>query len=136
MKLNQVQIRVDPVSGMIYLCKAEYGKRPKTIGDITNQVVMALCADVSAGVVENFVERSVKFKDGMSCRIRVEMVVTPVKTEDDLKERIEQFYPDVDTSEWGMEFDETGYAYFHMNDHDEGATPNWRSVSELTPTTG
>lgn len=74
MKLNQVEIRANPVDGEIWLYKCQYGKPTKPIGIITSQVMLALCADMTAGGLTERVERSVKFNDGMTCKITVEMV--------------------------------------------------------------
>jgi hypothetical protein len=44
------------------------------IKDITNDVLLCLCADLSAGGETKVVERSVKFNDGFVCKITVEIV--------------------------------------------------------------
>lgn len=74
MKANQVEIRADPVDGEIWLYKCQYGKRTKPICKITDQVMIALCVDMTAGGITERIERSVKFADGVECMIYVEMV--------------------------------------------------------------
>jgi len=44
------------------------------IKDVTNDVLFCLCADLSADGKTQTVERSIKFSDGFTCRITVEVV--------------------------------------------------------------
>lgn len=74
MKANQADVRINPVDGEIWLYKCQYGKKTKPICIITDQVMLALCADLTAGGITEKVERSVKFADGMECKITVEMI--------------------------------------------------------------
>lgn len=73
MNANQLEIRVNRDDGSIWACRRLNGK-PKRIRDITNDVMFALCADLSADGVTQKVEREIRFADGFSCKITVEVV--------------------------------------------------------------
>lgn len=74
MKPNQLSIRVNPVDGRIWLAHEPHLKPLRRLRDVTDDVMLALCADLSADEGSRAVERSVKFGDGMRCKITVEMV--------------------------------------------------------------
>ena len=67
-------VRARAEDGTIWLTW-EKGLLPITpVKDITNDVLLCLCADLSAGGETQLVERSVRFSDGFICKITVEVV--------------------------------------------------------------
>ena len=60
--------------GSIWLTHEKHLHPIHPVKDVTNDVLLCLCADLSAGVDGSLVVRSVKFSDGFSCRITVEVV--------------------------------------------------------------
>jgi hypothetical protein len=78
MKPTQVHIRANRDNGTIWLTEEKPGMlRIKPLRDVTDEVMLALCADLSAQRNTREIERSIKFADGMICVIRVEMVQEP-----------------------------------------------------------
>lgn len=68
-------VRVKPEDGTIWITHEKYRDPIKPIKDVTNDVLLALCADLSAANMPfGMIERSVKFSDGMVCKITVEMI--------------------------------------------------------------
>lgn len=67
-------IRTKPEDGTIWLTHEKYREPIKPIKDITDEILLCLCADLSADGVTQRVERSVKFSDGFACRITVEVL--------------------------------------------------------------
>lgn len=70
-------LRVKPEDGTIWMTHEKYLQPIKPIRDVTDEVLLALCADLSADGVSKSVERSVQFSDGMRCKITVEMTNEP-----------------------------------------------------------
>lgn len=89
MKPNQLELRVDPADGQIYAVHVQRGKPIRKIKNITDDVLLCLCADLSADNVSKEVERSIKFNDGMICRIVVEMTQAP---DMEVRERLDREY--------------------------------------------
>lgn len=77
MKPHHLELRVDPETGRIIAVHVQRGKPLRRIKDITDEVLLCLCADLSADNVSKEVERSIKFSDGMICKITVEMTQAP-----------------------------------------------------------
>lgn len=67
-------LRAKAEDGTIWLTHEKYLHPIMPIKDITNDVLLCLCADLSAGGETKIVERSVKFNDGFVCKITVEIV--------------------------------------------------------------
>lgn len=67
-------VRAKADDGSIWLTHEKYREPVRPIKDITNDILLCLCADLSADGVTNKVERGVRFNDGMECHITVEMV--------------------------------------------------------------
>ena len=67
-------VRAKPEDGTLWLTHEKYREPVRPVKDITNEVLLCLCADMSADDLTQKVERSVRFSDGMQCRITVEMV--------------------------------------------------------------
>lgn len=67
-------VRVKPLDGTIWMTWEKHLNPMVPIKDVTNDVLLALCADVTAdnGLTDR-VERSVKFTDGTRCKITVEI---------------------------------------------------------------
>ena len=67
-------VRAKAEDGSIWMTHEKYREPIRPIKDITNDVLLALCADLSADGVTQTVERTVKFSDGWSCKVTVEVV--------------------------------------------------------------
>lgn len=67
-------VRAKAEDGAIWLTHEKHLQPIIPIKDVTNDVLLCLCADLSAGGETQRVERSVKFSDGFSCNIIVEVV--------------------------------------------------------------
>lgn len=75
MKPSQIHVRANRDDGAIWFTYEKPGARIKPVRDITNEVLLALCADVSAN--ETNIDRTIRFSDGMVCRITVTMEEPP-----------------------------------------------------------
>lgn len=67
-------IRTKREDGTIWLTHEKHLMPVVPIKDVTNDVLLCLCADLSADGEAAKIERSVKFSDGFQCKITVEMV--------------------------------------------------------------
>lgn len=72
-------VRAKAADGTIWLTHEKYRQAIAPIKDITNDVLLALCADVSADGDARAIERSVQFNDGMRCKITVELEKEPIQ---------------------------------------------------------
>lgn len=70
-------VRAKPADGSIWLTHEKYRQAIVPLKDITNDVLLALCADVSNEDNTRAIERCVEFSDGMRCKITVELDRTP-----------------------------------------------------------
>lgn len=81
MKNDTYQLRVKPEDGSIWLVMKKPNQPFKKLKEMTNEILMVLCADISAALDEDgsvkSVERSVSFSDGMSCKINVILTGLP-----------------------------------------------------------
>lgn len=73
MKAKQLEIKCDPVDGRIIAAHRRNGQLTK-IRDITEDVLLCLCADLAYGEGTEEVEHNIQFDDGMKCRIVATMV--------------------------------------------------------------
>lgn len=77
-------IRAKAQDGSIWLTHEKYRQTVIPIKDVTNDVLLSLCADLSGNEDQgSLTEREIIFSDGWRCRVTVEMVkdadpVTPV----------------------------------------------------------
>lgn len=67
-------VRANGEDGTIWLTHEKHLRPLIRVKDITNDILLCLCADLSAGGETQMVERSVKFNDGFVCKITVEVV--------------------------------------------------------------
>jgi hypothetical protein len=67
-------LRTNAEDGTIWLTREKYLHPLIRVKDVTHDVLLCLCADLSAGGETQVVERSVKFNDGFVCKITVEVV--------------------------------------------------------------
>lgn len=67
-------VRAKPDDGSIWLTHEKHLHPVKAIKDVTHDVLLCLCADLSADSQTKTVERSVRFSDGFTCRITVEVM--------------------------------------------------------------
>ena len=67
-------VRAKPSDGTFWLTHEKHLRPIVPVKDMTNDVLMCLCADLSAGGETKRVERSVQFNDGFVCKITVEVV--------------------------------------------------------------
>lgn len=81
MKGRDFMLNVDPKDGSIWLVHCKLGQPRKRIREMTDEILLALCADLSAALDEDnsikSVERSVRFNDGMECKINVHLTALP-----------------------------------------------------------
>ena len=66
-------VRAKGEDGSIWLTHEKHLTPIRPIKDLTNDILLCLCADLSAGGETKLVERSVKFSDGFTCKITVEV---------------------------------------------------------------
>lgn len=75
MKPANLTIRLDPSSGDIWLTEERRNDpRIKRIKNVTQDVLMALCADVTSQDGTKSVSRDIRFSDDVVIRITVEEV--------------------------------------------------------------
>ena len=67
-------IRTKADDGTIWLVHDKYRTPTTPIKDVTNDILLCLCADLSADGQTKQVERSVRFNDGFACKIIVEVI--------------------------------------------------------------
>lgn len=67
-------VRTKPEDGTIWLVHDKYRTPTTPIKDVTNDILLCLCADLSADGQTKQVERSVRFNDGFACKIIVEVI--------------------------------------------------------------
>lgn len=67
-------IRAKAEDGTVWLTHEKYRQAIIPVKDITSDVLLALCADLSADGVTQIVEREVRFTDGFTCKVTVEVV--------------------------------------------------------------
>lgn len=67
-------LRAKAEDGTIWLTHEKFRQAIVPIKDVTNDVLFCLCADLSADGQTQTVERSIKFNDGFTCKITVEVV--------------------------------------------------------------
>ena len=67
-------IRAKPTDGSFWLTREKHLEPIIPIKDVTHDVLLCLCADLSAGGETKIIERSIQFSDGFSCKITVEMI--------------------------------------------------------------
>lgn len=67
------RIRTRPDDGTIWLTHERIGDPVRPIRDVTNELLLCLCADLSADNATAKVERSVQFSDGWRCKVTVEV---------------------------------------------------------------
>jgi uncharacterized protein (DUF849 family) len=67
-------IRAKAEDGTIWLTHEKFRQALVPIKDVTNDVLLALCADLSADGVTQTVERSVRFADGWECLLTVQVL--------------------------------------------------------------
>lgn len=67
-------VRTKPEDGTIWLTHEKYMHPIRPIKDVTNEILFCLCSDLNADGVTQIVERSIKFSDGFSCKVTVEVV--------------------------------------------------------------
>lgn len=67
-------LRTKPEDGSIWLTHEKYRHPINPIKDVTNDILLNLCADLSAQDGIQRIERSVKFSDGWRCQVTVEVL--------------------------------------------------------------
>lgn len=74
MNPKHLSVRAKSDDGTIWITEERYRKPIKPLKDVTNDVMLALCADLSSDNETHEVERDIRFSDGMVCRITVTML--------------------------------------------------------------
>lgn len=77
MKPQQLEFRVDPNDGLIWAVRVQRGKPVQRLKNVTDELLLCLCADLSADGAAKEIDRSVRFSDGMVCRVTVTMEQPP-----------------------------------------------------------
>lgn len=67
------RVRSKREDGSIWLTHEKVGDPVRPVRDITNEVLLCLCADLNAVDGTKKVERSVVFSDGWKCKVTVEI---------------------------------------------------------------
>lgn len=68
-------LRTKPEDGSIWLTHEKYREPIRPIKDVTDEVLLSLCADLSANeATAQKVERSVRFSDGFECLVTVKVI--------------------------------------------------------------
>lgn len=67
-------VRTKPEDGTIWLTHEKYRQAIIPIKDVTNDILFCLCSDLSADGVTQVVERSIRFSDGLACKVTVEVI--------------------------------------------------------------
>jgi hypothetical protein len=67
-------IRAKAEDGTVWLTHEKFRMPIVPIKDITHDILLSLCADLSADGVTEVVERTVKFSDGWACKVTVEVI--------------------------------------------------------------
>ncbi len=91
MKPKHLQFRINPTEGRILAVHEQRGKPVKLIRDVHDDVLLCLCADLSADNVSREVAQEVRFSDGMVCKITVEMTQAPDMA---VRERLDREFAD------------------------------------------
>jgi hypothetical protein len=68
------RVRSKREDGSIWLTHEKVGDPVRPVRDITNEVLLCLCADLNAVDGTDKVERSVKFADGFECLVTVQVI--------------------------------------------------------------
>ena len=71
---DDLRIRANRDDGTLWITHEKFLQPIRPLKDVTNEVLLALCADLNADGVTDVVERSIKFNDGFHCLITVEVV--------------------------------------------------------------
>jgi len=72
---ESLRIRTDKATGDLWLTRERHAQPPERVKNITNDVLLNLCADlVATDAPTTAITREVKFSDGMACRITVEVL--------------------------------------------------------------
>lgn len=79
MNPKHLSVRMDRVSGDLWLTEEKYKKPIKRVANITAHVLLALCADLMAEEGTEEVTRDVRFNDGS----QVQIVIKPVPSTTD-----------------------------------------------------
>lgn len=70
-------VRAKAEDGSVWLTYEKHLRPIVPIKDVTNDVLLCLCADLSSDGDTKKVERSVRFSDGFTCLITVEVIDSP-----------------------------------------------------------
>lgn len=71
---DELRVRVNRDDGTIWITHEKFMTPIRPLKDVTNDILIALCADLNADGQTQEVERSVRFNDGFECLITVKMV--------------------------------------------------------------
>jgi hypothetical protein len=71
------RIRAKAEDGSVWLTYEKHLRPIVPMKDVTNDILLCLCADLSEGGDTKRVERSVRFSDGFACLVTVEVIETP-----------------------------------------------------------
>jgi len=88
MSPKHLSVRMDRTSGALWLTEEKYRQKPRRIIELTNHIMLALCADLIAE--DNTIEasREIRFNDGFTALVTVKDITNgPVEKDLDEAER-------------------------------------------------
>ncbi len=74
MKAKNIRLRMDRMTGRIWLVEERPNFPIKRLRDATDDVVLSLAADITAEAGTKEVHRDIEFSDGAKIRLTVELV--------------------------------------------------------------
>lgn len=72
MSPKKLSVRMDRATGNLWLTEEKYRQNPRKIKDITQDVYLAMCADLEMETGTKSVSREIRFGDGTAARITIE----------------------------------------------------------------
>lgn len=74
MNSKNLSVRMDRNTGELWLTEEKYAQPIRRVKNITSQVLLSLCADLTSEGNHSSVVRDVKFNDGTGIRVTVELI--------------------------------------------------------------
>lgn len=74
MNPKNLSVRMDRESGALWLTEEKYRQFPRKIVELTNPIMLALCADLVAEEGTTSVEREIQFADGTRASVTVKLI--------------------------------------------------------------
>ena len=74
MNPKNLSVRMDRETGALWLTEEKYRKFPRKIVELTNAIMLSLCADLVAEEGTTSVEREIQFADGTRASVTVKLI--------------------------------------------------------------